>query len=110
MELLHRPAVVGDVLEDMAADDDVARVVRELDVCHIQPQFDVISFEIRGSIAGTQTLSEQRLEAGSGAKCRTFLARPSKRSVSLFNRSQTNRSRSSERQWMHWASGRGGFP
>ena len=63
MELLHRPSVVGNVLEDMAADDDVARVVRELDVCHIQPQFDVISFEIRGSIAGTQTLTEQRLEA-----------------------------------------------
>ena len=63
MELLHRPSVVGNVLEDMAADDDVARVIRELDVCHIQPQFDVISFEIRGSIAGTQTLTEQRLEA-----------------------------------------------
>jgi hypothetical protein len=63
MELLHRPSVVGNVLEDMAADDDVARVIRELDVCHIQPQFDVISFEIRGSIPGTQTLTEQRLEA-----------------------------------------------
>lgn len=63
MELLHRPSVIGNVLEDMAADDDVARVVRELDVCHIQPQFDVISFEIRGSIPGTQTLTEQRFEA-----------------------------------------------
>ena len=111
VELLHRPAIVGDVLEDMAADDDIERLVRELEVGHIQSQFDVISVEIRGSIAGTQTLTEQRLEAALRCKMQdTLRPRPSKRSVSLFNRSQTNRSRSSDPQWMHWASGRGGFP
>ena len=62
MKLLHRPSIVGYVLEDMAADDDVERLVRELDVGHIQSQVDVFSFEIRGSIAGPQTLAEARLE------------------------------------------------
>jgi hypothetical protein len=60
---LHRPSIVRDVLEDMAADDDVERFVRELDVGHIQTQIDVFSFEIRGLIAGAQTLAEERLEA-----------------------------------------------
>jgi hypothetical protein len=62
VQLEHRPSVIGDVLEDMAADDDIERLVGELDVGHIQSQVDVISFEIRGVIAGTQTLAKARLE------------------------------------------------
>ncbi len=64
MELLHRPAIVGYMLEDMAADDDVERLVRELEVGHIQSQVDVLSVEVSGSITGSQALAKARLETG----------------------------------------------
>ena len=61
-ELLHGSAIVGHVLEHVAADEDVERSVREIEIGHIQPQVDVLSFEICGSIAGPETLAEKRLE------------------------------------------------
>jgi hypothetical protein len=73
MQLLHRPSVVRHVLEDMAADDGVERLVRELDIGHIQVQIDIFSFEIGGSIAGTQTLAEDGLEAALGCKVQDVL-------------------------------------
>ena len=36
MQLLHGPSVVRHMFENMAADDDVERLVRELEVGHIQ--------------------------------------------------------------------------
>ena len=45
---LHRPSVVRHVLEDVAADDDVESLVRELDVGHIQVQIDIFPLEIGG--------------------------------------------------------------
>jgi hypothetical protein len=64
VELLHRSAIVGDVLEDMAADDDIEGSIRELEVGHIQSQVDVFSVEVSGSITGPKTLAKARLEAG----------------------------------------------
>ena len=73
MQLLHRPSVIRHVLEDMAADDDVESLVRELDVGHIQVQIDIFPFEIGGSIAGTQTLAEERFETALGCKVKDVL-------------------------------------
>ena len=61
-ELLHGPAIVGHVLEHVAADEDVERPVREIEIGHIQSQVDVLSFEICGSIPGPQTPAEERFE------------------------------------------------
>ena len=110
VELLHRPAVVGDVLEDMAADDDIEGLVRELEVGHIQSQVDVISVEVCGSITGPQTLTKARLETGLRREMQDTL-RPVLEEVGVVVQEQPNKTiRSSEPQWMHWASGRGGFP
>ncbi len=64
VELLHRPTIVGDMLEDMAADDDIEGLVRELEVGHVQSQVDILSVEVCGSITVPQTLAKARLQTG----------------------------------------------
>ena len=75
VELLHRPAIVGDVLEDMAADDDIEGLCRELEAGHIQSQVDVLSVEVCGSITAPQTLAKARLETGLRRKVQDTLPR-----------------------------------
>jgi len=62
VELLHRPAIVGDMLEDMAADDDIERLCRELEARDIQSQVDVLSVEVGGSITAPKTLAKALFE------------------------------------------------
>jgi hypothetical protein len=64
VKLFHRPAIVGYMLEDMAADDDIEGLIRELEVGHIQSHVDVFSVEVSGSIIRPQALAKARLETG----------------------------------------------
>ena len=89
VKLLHRLAIVGDMLEDMAADDDIEGLVRELEVRHIQSQVDVLSVEVCGLIAGPQTLAKARLQTGLRRKMQDTL-RPVLEEVGFIVQEQPN--------------------
>jgi hypothetical protein len=95
-ELLHRPAIVGDMLEDMAADDDIERLCRELEVRHIKSQVDVLSLEVCRSITAPQTLAKARLETGLRRKMQDAFP-PVIEEVGFIVQEQPNKSMSLER-------------
>ena len=99
VELLHRPAIVGDVLEDMAADDDIEGLIRELEVGHIQSQVDVLSVQVCGSITVPQTLAKPRLETGLRRKVQDLLP-PVVEEVGFIVQEQPNESMPLERPAM----------